>query len=110
MYPREIRAVLKSVTEVAWRGPGFSWLRRIGDMRQRPYPSVATIRRPWHWRTLHCVVVYDDLVYDPEYQRGYFMECYERRCWRVVGLYRPADPGILASVRQRRIADLKNEP
>jgi hypothetical protein len=104
MYPREIRAILTATTGVRWRGPWFAWLTRIGKLPQRTYPTLVVIRQPGHWGKAHAVVIYDDLVYDPNFHRGFFIECYERRHWRVLGYYEPTDPGALACVRQQRRA------
>lgn len=104
MFAPEILQMLRAVTETPWSGPWFAWLCPVGRLARRPYPIVAIIRRPWHWWTLHGVVLGNGRIYDPEHPRPFEPFDYDRRHWRVTGYYVPRDPAALAAVRQRRCA------
>ena len=103
LNPREIISILESVTGVTWRGPQFAWWCRIPRLNGLEHPFVVVIRRPWTLATQHCVAMYDGYVYDPACSCCCRMNEYERRCWRVVAIYRPAVAERLLAVRQFHI-------
>src|SRR5262249_10371426 len=102
LFPREIIHILESVTGVTWLGPRFAWWRPIKGVVNNDSPVVVTIRRPWKWRTLHCVAVYKGYAYDPEYHCRMPMNESQRRHWRVVDLYLPEAVDQLMAVREHR--------
>ena len=102
LYSNEVLRVLEAVTGVRWRGPGFAWWRPLFRLSLGIHPVAVVIRRPWRWATLHCIALYQDIVYDPEYPGGCSIEMYQRRHWRVVQIYRPTDAERLLMVREYR--------
>ncbi len=113
MTPRELRWLLEAVTGVAWQRPAWGWRRTVEAWADTESTLVVVARRPWHWRTLHCVAVLQGWVYDPEFSGGRPVAFYDRRDWRVVQVYRPKKPEQLTLMRQKRLrsaARLRREP
>jgi len=100
LYPGEILRILESVTGVSWLGPQFAWWRPILRLSSANYPFAVVIRQPWKWKRAHCLAVYNGYVHDPGYPCGCSMNEYQRRQWRVVGVYRPVVAERLMAVRQ----------
>jgi hypothetical protein len=102
LFPKEIISILESVTGVIWLGSTFRWWRPIEAVGSDVSPVVVTVRRPWRWRTLHCVAVYKGMFHDPEYHCGLSMNEYDRRRWRVVHSYSPESVDRLLEIRENR--------
>ena len=99
----QIRRYLKSVTGVQWCG-SFAWFRRIGNVTNRPYPTIAVIReRWWSHQKVHAVAICGNLIHDSNYSQTYSTQDYPRRNWRAIDVYYPANPELLQDVRRKRV-------
>jgi hypothetical protein len=89
LFPREVHQLLVATTGVPWHRPRYGWLRPIAYLATSTNPVVAIIRRPWKLTVLHCVLVQDNWIYDPEFPIRLDAESYPRRHWRTIRTIRP---------------------
>lgn len=101
-WPLELRRLLLGATGVPWDPPRYAWMRPIARIAVAENLAIAVIRRPWHWQTLHCVVLQGGLIHDPEFADGYSTESYPRRHWRTLLVFRPESAVRLSFVQHFR--------
>jgi hypothetical protein len=89
LFPPELHHMLVASTGVPWNRPRYDWLRPIAHFAMAALPLVAIIRRPWRWRTLHCIALQGGWFHDPEFPSGFRVEEYPRRHWRAVVVFVP---------------------
>ena len=110
----ETIALLRTLTQTDWRCD-FSGLQLL-DRLDRPEnvgsanePVVVVIRKPWHPKVSHAVVLCGKWVHDPSFPTRFHQSAYPRRHWRTVCIYRPTPLGSLGPARMKNWA-AKNLP
>jgi hypothetical protein len=110
-WPRDMRALLESVTETEWQ---FSqcW-HPVRPVRDFPFPhepvavfieDAAPYSRFGQW-----IVVRDEIVHDPGQSGAYLTSRYPLRDWLVTWMAKPAQPAELAHSQARnRLHKLRN--
>jgi hypothetical protein len=102
MIPAQLHDLLEATTGVNWSNPRFGWFRPVARLVTSEHTVVVVTRRPWKWKTLHCVLVQEGVVYDPEFPRRFRQDEYPRRHWRIVQVHRPETPLRLLFVQHFR--------
>jgi hypothetical protein len=97
---REIRQLLEKTTGIDWSRPEWGRRRNVEQWAVSVSTLVVIARRPWHWRTLHCIAVQQRCIYDPNYRRAIFSCDYDHRHWIVTAVFRPADANRLFAIRK----------
>jgi hypothetical protein len=102
-WPRELRALLESVTDTDWR-LSQCWYP-VQPVREFPFPEwpvavfiedSATTPRFGHW-----IVVREEIVLDPGESGAHTVSRYPRRNWLVTWVAQPARPDELARNQAR---------
>jgi hypothetical protein len=105
--PKELCALLKGVTDSAWRVTTF-WFRRpmLAHFAFPEWPVAVFVQdalfRP---RRGQWVAVKRDLVHDPGEWTVYTLSKYPRRDWRILWLAQPRRPAAFAGDQARRRID-----
>ena len=103
MFPAQLHDLLEATTGVNWSNPRLDWFRPVARLVASEHTVVVVTRRPWKWKTLHCVLVQEGVVYDPEFPPAFPPGQISHAChWRIVQVHRPETPLRLLFVQHFR--------
>lgn len=92
--------LLESLTGTPWQITISFWFGRFAKFEFPNQLCVVITRRPWHWRTIHCLAVEGEWVHDSAFPHTFRRHEYPWKHWRIVQVLRPAVPDKLAEVRR----------
>jgi len=91
----DICSILKRMAGNEWRSPIFGGFRPVFRLTATSDTQILIIREPRLWvKCYHCIVVQNDLVYDPSFRSPCNIDAYVRRTWRVVHKLQRVSPSI----------------
>jgi hypothetical protein len=110
-WPRELRALLESVTDTEWRLTQCRRpLRPVREFAFPAWPIAAFIQDDYKYpRFGHWVAVRDEIVHDPGEARVHLASKFPRSDWLVAWTAQPVCPVELARSRVRnRLRRIRN--